>query len=379
MSKQPLPEINIAIIGAGVVGLAIAAELADHQAGVYVFERNNTFGLETSSRNSQVVHAGIYYPQGSLKARLCVEGKEMLYELCRRHDINHKRTGKIIIAAAEDEVGELERLREQGRRNGVEDLCVISRDEIKRLEPNVDGVAGLLSPSSGIIDCHSFMGLLYNMAVDGGAKFVFNAEVIDIQQAGDKYMVGIKEGDRSTQFDARVVINSAGLGCDRIAQAAGLDVDALGYRLHYCKGEYFSVNNSSGKYSIERLIYPVPGQASLGVHVTPALDGVIRLGPDARYVDSVDYSVDEKHREAFCESAKRFLPSLDIEDLAPDFAGIRSKLQAPGEGFRDFVISHEERLGYPGLIDLIGIESPGLAAAPAIAGYVARIVQEILK
>lgn len=370
-----LPEIRVAVIGAGVVGLAIAAELAGRHKDVYVFERNAGFGLETSSRNSQVIHAGIYYPPDSLKARLCVEGRELLYDICERHGIGCRRTGKIIVAIDENEVEYLERIREQGRQNGVGDLRLLSRGEVKKLESDIEAVAGLLSPSSGIIDCYSLMASLYKKAVEGGVKFAFNAEVVGLQKEVEGYRVEVKEGGAISELAAMVVINAAGLCSDRIAQLAGIDIDTAGYRLHYCKGEYFSLH-PGGRYAVEKLVYPVPGQASLGIHITPDLEGVIRLGPSEKYVDDVDYRVDESQQEGFYQAVKGFLPAIEKEDLSPDFAGVRPKLQAPGEGFRDFVISHEVGAGSPGLINLIGIESPGLTASAAIAKRVAGLVRE---
>ena len=376
MASELFPEINVAIIGAGVVGLAIAAELAGQQGNVCVFEKNKGFGLETSSRNSQVIHAGIYYSPDSLKAELCVEGKELLYDVCERYGIGCRKTGKIIVAVEDSEVGELERIREQGRQSGVDDLRLLSRDEIKRLEPDIEGVAGLLSPSSGIIDCYSLMSFLYKQAVEGGVKFAFNAEVVGLGKSVNRYTVKVREGDEVSECAARVVVNAAGLYSDRVAGLAGIDIDMAGYRLHYCKGEYFSLN-PGGKYAVGKLIYPVPGQASLGMHITPDLEGTIRLGPSEQYVDDIDYGVDASQQDTFYRSVKRFLPVIDIEDLSPDFAGVRAKLQAPGEGFRDFVISHEDGAGFPGLINLIGIESPGLTACPAIARRVAGMVREM--
>lgn len=371
-------EVDVAIIGAGVVGLAIAAEVAQEEKGIFVFEKNHTFGLETSSRGSEVIHTGIYYPEDSLKAKLCVEGKNLLYQLCERHGIGYKRLGKIIVAVKENEVNELERIYEQGRRNGVEDLTLLSQKELKKLEPNIEGISGLLSPTSGILDTHSLMKFFYNQARERGAEIVFNTEIIGIEKAGTKYKVQIRDRDGVSSFIATIVINSAGLNSAKIAQLAGIDIAHVGYKLHYCKGEYFSLN-SKWRHLVERLIYPIPGEAGLGIHVTMSLDGRMRLGPNTRYVDEIDYSVDETQKEAFYEFAKRFLPLLELEDLEPEFAGIRPKLQAPGEVFRDFIVAHEEKIGFPGLINLIGIESPGLTASPAIAGYVAGMVKELFR
>jgi len=369
-------DVNIAIIGAGVVGLSIAAELSRFYRDIYVFEINRTYGLETSSRNSQVVHAGIYYPPGSLKAVLCVEGKHLLYQLCETYDINYRKTGKIMVASRSNEMESLENIYRLATENGVDDLLLLSRSEIKALEPDVEGKAGLLSPSTGIIDCYGLMAGLYKMAVEQGVKFVFNHEVKTIERVGDAYKVWVMDKHDCSLVMAEIVINSAGLGCDRLAHSAGIGIDSAGYRLHYCRGEYFSLN-SHGRYCVERLVYPVPQTESLGIHVTPTLDGGIRLGPDARYVDDIDYSMDDSRKEVFYESVKRLLPSVRLDDLTPGFVGVRPKLQSLGEGFRDFLIAHEADKGLPGLINLIGIESPGLTASLAIARHVAAMVADI--
>ena len=372
-----LAEIDTAIIGAGVIGLATAREIAQRKKGVFVFEKNRTFGLETSSRNSEVIHAGIYYPEESLKAKLCVEGKNLLYKLCDKHNIACKKSGKIIVAADENEINWLKELYEQGRKNGVNDLVLLSRTEVKRLEPNVEARAGLLSPSSGFFDSHTLLKFLYSQAREKGAEFVFGTEVIGIERAGAKYRVQMKDRDGISAFVANIVVNCAGLNCDRIAQLAGIDIAKAGYKLHYCKGEYFSLD-SKYRNLVSKLIYPLPEQAGHGIHFKQGLDGRVLLGPSAHYVGAIDYAVDETHKQAFYNSARRFLPLVELEDLAPESAGIRPKLQGPGDDFRDFVITHEEKTGFPGLINLIGIESPGLTASLAIARYVGRMVKELL-
>ncbi len=372
-----LAEIDVAIIGAGVVGLATADEIAQRKKEVFVFEKNHSFGLETSSRNSEVIHAGIYYPEDSLKTKLCVEGKSLLYELCEMSGIAHKKLGKLIVAANENEATQLEKLYKQGRKNGVNDLMLLSQAELKKVEPNIEARAGLLSPSTGILDSYSLLKFLYNQARERGVEFAFNTEIIGIEKAGARYKVQIRGQDGISAFVARVVVNSAGLNSDKVAQLAGMDIAKAGYELHYCKGEYFSLG-SKYRNLVSKLIYPTPEQAGHGIHVTPGLDGRLRLGPNARYVEAIDYSVNETQKETFYDSAKRFFPLVEPEDLAPEFAGIRPKLQAPGEAFRDFVIAHEEKMGFPGLINLIGIESPGLTASPAIARYVGKVVRELL-
>ena len=370
-------EVDITIIGAGVVGLAVAAEIAQAGKHTCVIEKNHTFGLETSSRNSEVVHAGIYYPHDSLKARFCMEGNRLLYQLCEQYGIDHKRLGKIIVAVNEEEIKELEELSERGRKNGVEDLQFLSRKELKALEPNVAGTAGILSPSSGVVDSYSLMRILYGQARERGVDFIFNTGVTGIEKMGESYSVEIKDREGDSSFSTAVLINCAGLYAGKIARLAGIDVERSGYRLHYCKGEYFGLDSRIRRL-VGRLIYPIPELAGKGIHITSGFDGRMRLGPNAIYTDELDYQVDETHKTAFYESVKRFLPALQLDDLTPDFAGIRPKLQGPQDTFRDYVIAHEDNRGLPGLINLIGIESPGLTAAPAIARYVVGMVKPLL-
>ncbi|MDP2919458.1 MAG: NAD(P)/FAD-dependent oxidoreductase [Dehalococcoidia bacterium] len=367
-------EIDICIIGAGVVGLAIAAELANPDRRVYIIERNRTFGLETSSHNSEVIHTGIYYPENSLKARFCVEGNPMLYGVCEKYQIGYKRLGKIIVAADDEETKEVERLFHQGVRNGLTDLKLITRAEIKRLEPKVEAVAGLLSPSTGILDSWGLMRSYLGRARENGAEFVSHTEVTGIEKVAGGYKVSLKEQTGASSFTATIVINSAGLYCDKIAALAGIDVEKAGYRIYFAKGEYFAIDPRVG-HLVDRLIYPVPEQAGKGIHISVNLEGHMKLGPNVKYVDAIDYSVDEADKINFYTAAHKYLPAIQLEHLSPDFAGIRPKLQAPGEGFRDFIIRDEADKGLPGFIDLIGIESPGLTSSPAIAKYVAEILK----
>jgi len=372
---------DITIIGAGVVGLAIAAQLAHRDRVVYVLEKNERFGQETSSRHSGVIHSGIYYPYDSLKAKLCVEGNHLLYELCRKHDIGYQKLGKLIVATSDEETGQLQELKAKGQRNGAEGLRMILRSELKKLEPNVEGVAALLSPSTGIIDSHALMEHFAARAKDSGAEIAHRKKVTGIEKVSDGYKVAVEENDKGKfSFTTRILINCAGLYCDKIAELAGIDIGGAGYRLHYCKGEYFTVGNGKNKL-VKRLIYPVPlpKDAGLGVHITLDLEGRMRLGPSVEYVDSIDYSVDAWHKQAFYDAARKMLPFIEYEDLEPESAGVRPKLQGPGEDVRDFVIRDESDKGLPGLINLIGIESPGLTSSPAIARYVARLVENIFR
>jgi len=363
-----------------VVGLAVAAHVAIPDRVVYVLEKNERFGQEISSRHSGVIHSGIYYPQDSLKAKLCVEGNHLLYELCRKHGIGHKNLGKLIVATSDEETVQLQQLREKGKKNGARGLGIISKRELKNLEPNVEGVAALRSPSTGIIDSYSLMGYFAAVAKDNGAQIAYRTRVVGIEKVVDGYKVTVQEGDSGRfSFITRILMNCAGLYCDKIAELAGIDIAKAGYRLHYCKGEYFSVGGGKNRL-VKRLIYPVPESnvTGLGVHVTLDLEGRMRLGPSVEYVDSIDYSVDSRHKEEFYSAAKKMLPFIEYDDLEPDTTGIRPKLQGPGEDVRDFVIREESDKGLPGFINLVGIESPGFTSSPAIGRYVAGLVQGIL-
>ncbi len=368
---------DITIIGAGVIGLAIAAQVAKANRQVYVLEKNDSFGLETSSRHSGVIHAGIYYPQGSLKARLCVEGNRRLYELCQRYEIGHKRLGKLIVATNDEESGRLETLLERGKSNGAEGLKLISRRELKAIEPNVAGVAAMLSPSSGIIDSHGLMQYFIAKAGEGGAQIAYKTKVVGIDKVSDGYRVTVEDSGGKSSFITTTLVNSSGLYSDKIAEMAGIAIDEAGYRLYYCKGEYFSLRKRQST-KVNRLIYPVPPLdiVGVGIHITFDLEGRMRLGPDIEYVDSLDYSVDRRDQKLFCISVRKLLPAIEYDDLAPEMAGIRPKLQEPGGEIRDFVIREESDKGLPGFFNLIGIESPGLTAAPAIAEYVSGLIRE---
>ena len=369
-----MADAALTVIGGGVVGLAVAAELAQRVAPVFVLERNARYGTETSSRNSEVIHAGIYYAHGSLKARLCVEGKELIYELCQKHDIPHRRITKIITATEESELQELDRLQALGTANGVE-LQRLSGAQVADLEPRIRSVGGLLSPSTGIVNAHGLMDYFYHTAISRGATVQFRSTVVGLGKQGGDFAVTVNEGGVLTTFTSERVVNAAGLDADTIAELAGIDLDAARYRLHWCKGSYFSVSGPAAR-SVSRLVYPVPTKHSLGVHVVLDLSGRLRFGPDVEFLQTrtQEYAVEAEKRSAFGDSARRILPQVNDDDLEPDIAGIRPKLQRAGEPARDFVIQEEGDRGLSGLVNLIGIESPGLTAAPAIAHYVARLL-----
>lgn len=370
---------DITIIGAGVVGLAIAAKVANEDREVYVLEKNETFGLEISSRQSGVIHSGIYYPEGSLKAKMCVAGNRMLYELCGKYGIGHRRLGKLIVASSDEETGELQTLLERGQRNNAEGLRILSKREMKELEPNVEGVAAILSSSTGIIDSYALMKHFIAEAKDGGVQIAYQTKVVGIEKVADGYKVTVEDRTGKSSFTTRILINCAGLHCDKVAELAGIDIAKVGYKLHYCKGEYFSISSGKSKL-VERLIYPVPPPklTGVGIHLAFDLEGRMRLGPSIHYVDSIDYAVDNQHKQLFYDSVRKLLPSIEYDDLEPEMAGIRPKLQEPGGDIKDFVIGDESAKGLPGFINLIGIESPGLTASPAIAKYVRGLIEELL-
>lgn len=350
--------------------MAIASRIGQKDRDVIIIERHPGFGQETSSRNSEVIHSGLYYPEGSLKARLCLEGKRLLYQFCQEYNIAHKRLGKLIVATNDEEVEDLEELLTRGKNNGVRDLKLLTKKEIETIEPHIQAVSAIHSPSTGIIDTHQLMKHLEFLAKDKGVTFAYNCEVIGIEKKEGGYQIDIRDADgQRLNLSCRVLINSAGLHSDKIARMVGIDIKESGYELHCCKGEYFRVEGNKSKF-INQLVYSTPKDIGLGIHTVIDLQGQLKLGPNAFYVDRIDYDVEPSHVTEFYKSAKKFLPFIELDDLSPDMAGIRPKLQGPGEPVEDFVISHEEKRGLPGLINLIGIDSPGLTASLAIARHV---------
>ncbi|OFY35937.1 MAG: hypothetical protein A2W91_13120 [Bacteroidetes bacterium GWF2_38_335] len=369
-------DTKITITGAGVVGLAIAAELSKVHGSVFVIEKHPKFGQETSSRNSEVIHSGIYYPKGSLKAKLCVKGKELLYDYCLKNEIGHRKCGKLIVATSDFEAAQIEKIYANAKANGVTDSRIIEKDEILSLEPNINAIKAIHYPSTGIIDSHGLMKQLETDAVINGTQMVYGSEVTCIKKIDDGYAVTVTDSNKQEYtFTAEYFINSAGLFSDKIAEMLGLKIPE--YELSYWKGEYFSVGNGKGKM-ISGLVYPVPesNTVGLGIHATLDLSHRMKLGPSAEYLPQKnhDYSVDKNKMRGFYESAVRFLPFIEPEDLCPDQCGIRPKLQKPGEPARDFIICEETSKGFPGFINLIGIESPGLTSCLAIAEFVGGMV-----
>jgi len=368
---------DITIIGGGVIGLAIASQVAKEGREVYVLEKNEAFGQEQSSRNSEVIHAGIYYERDSLKARMCLEGNGLLYEICEKNGIAYKKCGKIIVATDYVEAEELEKLYRRGEDNGVP-LKMLSRKEMGLLEPNIKGIAAFFSPTTGIVDSYALMRYFLKKARDNGMQIAYKTEVIGIEKISNGYKVKVKDSSGDFSFMTGVVINCAGLYSDKVAEMAGINIDEANYKLYWYKGEYYSVSGGRNKL-INRLIYPVPMGISLGVHVCLDVNWRLRLGPLFYYVDDISYKVDDTRKKAFLESSMmKALPFMEPSDLEPETSGITANLRGEGDGFRDFVIRHEDGRGLPGFINLVGIESPGLTSSPAIARYVSRLVNELL-
>jgi L-2-hydroxyglutarate oxidase LhgO len=352
------------IIGAGVVGLAIGRELAESGREVIVLERNPGIGEETSSRNSEVIHAGLYYPTASLKARLCVSGKSLLYDYCARKQIPHRRSGKLIIATDETQLDRLTALADQAKNNGVLDIERIDATELRRREPNVRGIAALWSPSTGIIDSHALMLALAGDLEARDGVIATHTAVRSIAVADDSILLQAQSGDDSIELTATTVINAAGLDAVQLARnCTGISTDNLP-DAYLAKGNYFVYEGTS---PFETLVYPLPVDGGLGIHATLDLAGRVRFGPDVQWIDEIDYSVDATRRDAFAESIRHYWPAVDAEALVPGYAGIRPKLSGPGAPPADFRIDLAATGNARQLVHLLGIESPGLTAALAIA------------
>ena len=367
-------DVDVVVIGGGVVGLACAAALARAGRSVVLLERHDRLGEEATSRNSQVVHAGIYYPPDSLKAELCAKGRDALYARCEERGIPHRRVGKLIVATEASELERLASIEERARANGVPGLERLDAAAVRAREPAVRCVAALFSPATGIVDAMAFTLSFAGEAEEHGAQVLLRSEVGAIERAPGGWRVEARtDVGESQSIVAAAVVNAGGLEADGVASRAGFDIAACGYRLYPCKGDYFSLA-SGAPLKLAHLVYPVPGGPGLGVHATLDLAGRVRFGPDANYVTAPHYEVDPGKGAAFAEVVRRYLPDLRDEWLSPDYAGVRPRLAAPGEAFRDFVVQEESARGFPGFVNCIGIESPGLTAAPAIADRVVNLL-----
>lgn len=365
-----MEEVDCVVVGAGVVGLAVARALALAGREVIVLDAAEGIGTETSSRNSEVIHAGIYYPAGSLQARTCVAGKWMLYDYCRERGIPHRNCGKLIVATNDEEAGRLEGIRARAAANGVDDLRLLTRAEAEAMEPALVSTAALHSPSTGIVDSHAFMLSLQGDAEHAGAVFVFHAPVLSgrTTNRGVEIEVG---GAEPMRLACRLLVNSAGLHAPRLAAAIAGMPRAQVPRAYFAKGNYFTL---TGRSPFSRLIYPVPVPGGLGTHLTIDLGGQARFGPDVEWVDAIDYEVDPARAESFYAAIRRWWPGLRDGQLAPGYAGIRPKTVPPGAPAQDFVVQGPREHGVPGLVHLFGIESPGLTASLALAAHVAEVV-----
>jgi len=354
------------VIGAGVVGLAIARALALAGREVIVLEATGLIGSVTSSRNSEVIHAGIYYPTDSLKAALCVAGKHALYDYCASRNVAHRRIGKLIVASETEELAMLDALQRQALANGVADLQPLSAREVKSLEPELNAVGALLSPSTGIIDSHGLMIAYQGEAEAAGAMIAFETPVLG-GAIEERSIVVETGGAAPMRLRCRHVVNAAGLSAQAVAgRLVGFPPSAVPPS-HYAKGNYYGL---TGRAPFRHLIYPAPVPGGLGVHITVDLTGRARFGPDVEWIDEIDYTVDPSRADAFYAAVRRYWPGLKDGALEPDYAGIRPKLTAAGEPAGDFVIQGPESHGIDGLVNLFGIESPGLTASLAIADQV---------
>lgn len=365
-------KFNCVVIGAGVVGIAIARELAQSGYEVILVEKENNFGTETSSRNSEVVHAGIYYPPGSLKALHCVEGRERLYDYCVTHEIPHKKLGKFIVAKDDADKKRLQHYYETARANGVKHLAWCTGTEVRAIEPELDVDMGLWSLDTGIIDSHSFMQSLLNDFVVSGGLFCPRTQVIEGRSMSSAIRLKLKD-DEIYELDAEWVVNAAGLHASTVARSIEGIRQALVPDTSYAIGHYYLYN---GKRPFNHLIYPVAQAGGLGIHVTLDLAGSVRFGPDVDWIDRIHYPFDDSagRRETFVNAIRRYYPSLDETLMSPGYTGIRPKRggrQAPNA---DFDFQFEEVHGVPGLVNLFGVESPGLTSALSIASQISKEV-----
>jgi L-2-hydroxyglutarate oxidase LhgO len=366
-------EVEVVVIGAGVVGLAVARQLARCGREVIVVEAASAVGTEISSRNSEVVHAGIYYPAGSRKAELCVRGRHRLYAYCDERGIPHRRCGKLIVATDDAQVPVLSDLAGKARVNGVDDMQFLGKAEAHLLEPEVHSVAALYSPSSGIVDTHAFMLALRGEAEDNGAMFAFNTPLAGGEVANDGIALDFG-GNEPMTLKARFVVNAAGLSAPSVAGSiSGVPSDSIPTP-RFAKGNYFKLE---GRAPFSRLVYPVPEPGGLGVHATLDMAGQVRFGPDVEWIESVDYAVNAERSRHFYARIRQYWPGLRDGALSPDYCGVRPKIEIDGAIQNDFVISGPAEHGVAGLVNLYGIESPGLTASLALAELVDELVEAV--
>jgi len=363
-----MDKVEVIIVGAGVIGLAIAAKLAQQFDSVLVIDKNASFGEETSSRNSEVIHAGIYYPQHSLKAKLCVQGKAMLYRYCQERHIPVNKIGKLLVAHGKEEEDFLKETLISAQKNGVNDLTWLSQQALKELEPELLASAALLSPSTGIIDSHAYMQSLLAQAEQHNAMFVAQTKMLSARPTTNGFEVLFDSQGEHLAINCKYLINCAGLHSESVAHTIeGLKKSHIP-KLHWCRGHYFSYQ---GKSPFKQLIYPTPRDNGLGIHASLDMGGQLKFGPDTQYIEQLSYDFPDKLKAKFLSQVSQYFPNIDANMLQPAYAGIRPKLQGKNDSFRDFVIQTCEVHQLKGLVNLFGIDSPGLTSSLAIADYVA--------
>ena len=361
-----MESVDTLVIGAGVIGLAIAAELSKKN-NVLVIEQNAHFGEHTSSRNSEVIHAGIYYPTSSLKAKLCVSGKSLLYTHCNQYHVPCKKIGKVLIATSNNEENKLANIVDQAAHNGVTDLIWLSKNQIAQYARESSAIAALFSPSTGIIDSHQFMLSLIHQIEQNQSHYIARTEFLNAYKVSDGFVVTLNCDGEQFKIRCQTLVNAAGLFAQKVANnIQGLSPANIP-ELHFCRGQYFSYQ---GTHPFKHLIYPIPEEHGLGIHATLDLAGQLKFGPDTQFIESLDYRADASQKDKFISVIKRYWPNLDANKLHCDYTGIRPKLNLSGQ--QDFVIQSQSEHGIEGLINLFGIESPGLTASLAIAKYVKK-------
>jgi len=369
-----MADFSIIIVGAGIVGLAVGRELAESGFSVGILEKNCRYGLETSSRNSEVLHSGIHYPPGSLKACLCVQGNELLTSLVKEHGLMYLPCGKLTLAVKPEEESNLYQLKQQGEKNGVPGLKLLTGKQLSQIEPEIKAVSGLLTPTTGVCNAHQVMDFLAEKFRQSGGLMGLNSRVTGIEWTGHLYRVSVQQ-EKVETYTAYGVVNCAGLFSDDVSRMLGPV-----YRLYWAKGDYFSAHNCP---RVKHLIYPLPSSDSLGIHVTPGIAGGYRLGPDIQYVEKQSspypdekgnpgYGIDAGKGKIFRQKVACYLPGIEKAEIFPETYGLRPKIQGPDEPFQDFIIKEEKERGFPHFINLIGIESPGLTACLAIARLVRK-------
>ena len=371
-----LMDFKIFVIGAGAVGLAIAKNCLKLTSSLAIVDKNRSFGLETSSRNSEVIHSGIYYPKGTLKSQLCIRGNKLMYDYCRENKINFKKCGKIIVGKGLEDLSYLNKLKKNAKELSIE-YNFLNHHEIRNRYPLVDAEYAIDVISSGIVDSHGFMNSLYNDLISHDVNIAFKTEVVALKKIKNGYEIMLKNPDNSTTtISSNILINSSGLFSNIISKMLGIFNKSE--IIQFWKGTYFSLVSEKA-IGLKKLIYPIPNKNlyGLGIHTTVNLDGRTMLGPDSEYLGNemnFNYQVNSEKKDLFYEASKRYLPFLKIEDLEPSFSGVRPKLQKPGDGFKDFVINNEVKWGCPNYINLVGIESPGLTSSLAIGEFVTEII-----